>query len=142
MVHESHNWMHSIHGEIEEELPSDMPTPLGKLVQTSSFFNAKLYHDFVTGHAMTGILHLVNQTPIEWYCKKQATIAAATYSSEFLTMQSMTDQIIDLQYTLHIMGVPDYNSSAFFDNCAIIQQSNTPESKLMKHWNTLTFHHV
>ena len=43
---------------------------------------------------MTRILHLVNQTPIEWYYKKQATVA--TYSSEFITMQSMTNQIIDL----------------------------------------------
>ena len=43
-----------------------------------------LYHDLVTGHAMTGILHLVNQTPIEWYCKKQATIATATESSELI----------------------------------------------------------
>ena len=34
---------------------------------------------------MTGILHLVSQTPIDWYGKKQATVAMATYSSEFIT---------------------------------------------------------
>ena len=61
-----------------------MPIPLGKIVHTSSLFNMNLYHDLVTGHAMTGILHLVNQTPIEWYCKKQATIATATESSELI----------------------------------------------------------
>ena len=32
MVHESHDRLHSIYGDIEEELPSDMPTPLGKLI--------------------------------------------------------------------------------------------------------------
>ena len=53
----------------------------------------------------------------------------------------MTDQINDLHYTLHMMGVPlDYQPYAFSDNCTIIQQS--PQSMLMKHWNVLTFHHV
>ena len=53
--------MHSIYGDIEENLPSDMPTPLWKLVQTSSFFDAYLYHDLVTECTMTGILHPINQ---------------------------------------------------------------------------------
>ena len=94
MVHESHKWLHSICGDIEEDLPLDMPIPLGKIIQTSSFSDANLYHDLVTGHTMTRIFHLVNQTRIEWYCKKQATVAAATYSSDFIATLSMTDQII------------------------------------------------
>ena len=50
------------------------------------------------------------------------------------------DQIIDLWYTLHMMGVPlDYHSHAFRNNP---QQSNIPESKLMKCWNALAFHCV
>ena len=57
-----------------------MPIPLGKLIWTSSFFDANQYHDLVTGCAMTCILHIINQTPIEWYCKKQATVASLTYS--------------------------------------------------------------
>ena len=73
---------------------------------------------------MTGILHLVNQAPIEWYCKKQATVATATYSSEFIAVHSMTDQIIELHYTVHMIGVPlDYHSYAFGDNCASTKQS-------------------
>ena len=55
----------------------------------------------------------------------------------------MTDKIIVLQYTLHMMGVPlDYHSYAFRDNHAIIQQSNIPKSKLRKCWSTLVFHHI
>ena len=33
---------------------------------------------------MTGIVHIVNQTPIEWYCKKWATVVTSTYSAEFI----------------------------------------------------------
>ena len=73
---------------------------------------------------MTSILHLINQTHIEWYCKRQATVVTPTNSSELITAWSTTDQIIDLWYTLHMMGGPlDYHSYAFGDNCAIIQQS-------------------
>ena len=32
MVHESHEWLHLIYGNIEEELPLDMPIPLGKII--------------------------------------------------------------------------------------------------------------
>ena len=40
-----------------------------------------------------------------------ATVATATYSSEFVATGTMTNQIIDLCYTLQIMGVPlDYQS--------------------------------
>ena len=60
---------------------------------------------------MTRVLHLVNQTPIEWYCKKQPTVATVMYSFKFIATQSMTDQIIDLWCPLHMMGVPlDYHS--------------------------------
>ena len=54
-------------------------------------------------------------------------VATAMYSSEFIAMHSMTDQIIDLWYRLHMMGVPLENHTyAFGDNCAIFQQSNSP----------------
>ena len=34
---------------------------------------------------MTCVLHLINQTPIEWYCKKQATEVTATYYNRILS---------------------------------------------------------
>ena len=55
----------------------------------------------------------------------------------------MMDQIIDLHYTMWMMGVPlDYHLFAIRDNHTIIQQSNIPESKLLKCWNALVFHCV
>ena len=69
------------------------------------FLDVNLYHEFVTGCAMTRVLHLVNQTLTEWYGKKQATVATATYSSELVATCTMTDMIIDLHYTLGMMGV-------------------------------------
>ena len=86
MIHESHEWLHSIYSNIEEELPLDMPPSLARIVHTSSLFNANLYHDLIMGCTMIGILHLMNPTPIIQYCKKQTTVATATYSSEFIAI--------------------------------------------------------
>ena len=66
---EKYEWT-SIYGNIAEELPSDMPVPRGKPVITTTYEDANLYHDYLTGRSVTGILHLVNQTPIDWYCKR------------------------------------------------------------------------
>ena len=46
-----------------EELPKDMPVPHGKLVITATYEDANLYHDYLTGRSVTGVLHLVNQAP-------------------------------------------------------------------------------
>ena len=45
---------------------------------------------------MNSIHNIIIQTPIEWYCKKQAIVVTAMSSYEFVTAQSKTDQIIDL----------------------------------------------
>ena len=140
---EEHDWLNSIYGNIDKELPQDMPTPLGKKVRISAFFDANLYHDLITGRAMTGVLMFVNKTPVDWYSKKQSTVATATFTLEFIAGRTMTDQVLDLQYTLRMLGVPlDYHTYAFGDNKPIITQSTVPESQLTKRWNALAFHRV
>ena len=101
-----HDWMYSVYGECEEEVDENMPEPIGQVVRMTTFVDANLMHCKVTGKSATGILHLVNQTPIEWFSKKQATVETATYGSEFVAARHATDQIIDLRYTLRSMGVP------------------------------------
>ena len=59
-----HDWMYSVYGSEPEPVPEDMPTPKGKPVRTTTFEDANLMHCQVTGRSATGILHLVNQTPI------------------------------------------------------------------------------
>jgi hypothetical protein len=61
-----HDWMYSVYGETSEEMPSGMPTPKGKPIRTTSFVDANLMHDLTTGRSATGILHFLNQTPIDF----------------------------------------------------------------------------
>jgi hypothetical protein len=76
------DWATSVNGNIFEILPTNAPTPLGKYVTLTHYFDANLYHDMHTGRSITSLLHLLNKTPIDWYSKKQAIVETATYGSE------------------------------------------------------------
>jgi hypothetical protein len=88
---------HSVYGQVEELLPKDAPKPLGKAVTTITYTDANLYHDMLTGRSVTGILHLCNQTLVDWYSKRQATVESATFGSEFTAARIAVDQIVDLR---------------------------------------------
>ena len=93
------DWARTVYGAMEELLPDNAPEPLGKPVTLTHFVDANLMHDLSTGHSLTGILHLANKTPIEWFSKKQATVEVATYGSEMVAMRTCVEQIMDLRTT-------------------------------------------
>jgi hypothetical protein len=68
------DWSRSVYGEPKELIPSDAPKPLGKYVTLTHYVDANLMHDVVSGKSVTGILNLMNKTPIDWYSKKQSTV--------------------------------------------------------------------
>jgi len=101
-----HNWECSCHEDAEEETPPDSPKPKGKSITMTSYFNANLYHDVISGKAVTGILHWFNQTPIDWFSKLQSAVETATFGSEHVAAKTCAEQIIDLRLTLRYLGVP------------------------------------
>jgi hypothetical protein len=101
-----YDWSSSVYGDVKEIIPMDIPEPKGKYVTLSHYFDANLYHDMVTGRSVTAILHFLNQTPMDWYSKKQATVETATFGSEFIAARTTINQIVDLRTTLHYLGVP------------------------------------
>ena len=64
------------------------------------YVDANLFLDALTGCSVTGILHMIIATPIDWYSKKQATVETATYGSEFVAACTCVEQIVDLRNTL------------------------------------------
>jgi hypothetical protein len=137
------DWSYSVYGNGTEQVPSDMPTPLGKSVTLSCFVDANLMHDFVTGRSATGILHMMNSTPIDWFSKRQDTVETATYGSEFVAARIATEQIMDIRHTLRYMGVPVHEKTYMFgDNEGVIKSSTLPHSVLRKRHNMLSYHRV
>jgi hypothetical protein len=104
------------------------------------YVDANLMHDIATGRSVTGILHLMNKTRIEWYSKKQATVETATYGSEFVAARICTEQIIDLGNTLRFLGVPIREKSYMFgDDKAVVDSFMKLNAKLHKRHTMLSF---
>ena len=100
-------------------------------------------HCKVTGRSATGILHVINQTPVDWYSKRQNTVETATYGSEFIAAKTATEQIMDIRITLREMGIPIEGPAWMFgDNQSVITSSTIPQSTLKKRHNALAYHRV
>eukprot|EP00957_Ditylum_brightwellii_P168038 12792005-Ditylum_brightwellii.AAC.1 len=65
-----------------------MPEPCGKPVMTTTFVDANLLHDVITGRSCTGLIHLLNKIPIDWVSTMQNTVETATYGSEFIAART------------------------------------------------------
>jgi hypothetical protein len=65
---------YTVYGNTKEVLPKDAPEPLSKHVTLLHYIDANLMHNVTTGKLVTGILHLINKTPLDWHSKKQATV--------------------------------------------------------------------
>ena len=139
----TYDWSTSVYGELKEVLPDNTPPPLGKAVTTITYKDANLMHDVLSGHSVTGIVHYMNQTPVDWYTKKQGTVETATYGSEFNAARTAVEQIIDLRTTLRYFGVPVLDHSYMFgDNQSVVTSSTIPQSCLNKRHTILSYHKV
>jgi hypothetical protein len=123
-----------VYGYLLEVELTDAPEPLGKYVTLTHYVDANLFHDIITGRSVTGILHLVNKTPIGWYSKKQATVETATYGSEYVAARTCVEQVMDLRLTLRYLGVPIHTSRSYMfgDNKTVVESSIRPHAKLHK----------
>ena len=78
LLDSEYDWLYMVDGYVKEQIPHDAPEPLGKEVITITYEDANLYHDMITGRAVTGILHMIDGTPVDWFSKRQDTVETAT----------------------------------------------------------------
>ena len=132
-----------IYGNVIEEIPKDAPEPLGKSGTITTFLDANLLHDLITGRSVTAVLHFFNLTSGYWYSKRQATVENTAYGSEFVAAKTATEQIVDLRQTLRYLGVPIKSKAYMFgDNKSVVSSSTVPHSLLSKRHNRLSYHRV
>ena len=137
------DWEHTVYGKRSEQMPIGAPTPRGKLVVMSVYVDASRMHNVLTGRSVTGILHFLNQTPVDWFSKRQGTVETATYGSELVAARTATEQIIDLRNTLRYLGVHiEAHTYLFGDNKSVVDNATTPHAKLNKRHTILSFHRV
>ena len=140
---QQYDWTHSTYGDVKEAVPTDAPEPKGKPVIHSKYVDANLFHDMITGRAVTGCIDMLNQTTVEWFSKKQPTVEAATYGSEFVAARTATDQTIAMRTILRYLGVNLVGKTYLFgDNESVVKSCTVPHSALKKRHNALAYHRV
>jgi hypothetical protein len=78
----------------------------GKVNGTTTYRDSNLMHDLFTGSIMSGIITLINNTPIQWFCKNQTTVKTYACGSKYVVTRQATERIMDLRYTLSMLGIP------------------------------------
>ena len=128
---------------MSELLPEDTLPPKGKYIVTTSYHDANFYHNGITRRSVTGVLYLLNKTPIDWYSKKQAIVETATYGLDYLSARTCVEQILDLRITLRYLAVPIQDISYIFrDNKSVVDSSMISHGKIHKRHVALSFYQV
>ena len=136
----TYDWSNTCYRGAKEDIPDDAPIAKGNPVLLSSYVDANLYHDLLSGKSVTGILHFANKTPLDWFSKLQGTVETATFGSEFVAARTCTEQAIDLRTTFRYLGVPIAGQHMMFgDNESVVNSSVTPHSKLHKRHTALSY---
>lgn len=134
------------YGNVAEELPPRMPQPRGNSVTITAFIDANHAGNVVTRRSHTGIIIYVQNAPIIFYSKRQNTVEAASFGSEFVALRICKELIVALRYKLQMFGVPlagpDGPANVFCDNQGVVKNASIPQSVLMKKHNSINFHAV
>ena len=70
-----YDWTRSVYSGACEQIPHDIPKPLGKHGQTIHYVDANLHNDLATGKVVTAVLHFLNQTPNDAYSKRHHLVS-------------------------------------------------------------------
>ena len=136
------NW-EDFYEEREEEIPPNMPKPRGKPVRMLAFCDANHAGNVVTRRSQTGILIYLNNAPISWLSKKQNTVEASSFGSEFNALRVCVEMCKALRYKLRMFGIPIEGASDILcDNNSVVKNSSLPQSVLQKKHHSITYHFV
>ena len=135
-----HDWF-DFYRDAQEAIPNDMPKPRGNMMTTHCFVDASHGSDRVTRRSQTGILIFCNRAPIMWHSKKQNTVKASTFGSEFQAMKNAVELVESLRYELRMFGIPiDGATNIFCNNEAVYKNTSMPESTLKKKHHAIAYH--
>ena len=140
---ERYDWSKTVYAGAKEEVPHNIPEPKGKPVKLITYADSNLCHNILDGKAITGILHFVNQTPFDWFSKKQATAETATYGAEELAGRTAIEQCRANRLTFQYLGVPIEGPSILLgDNESVVKGVTIPHRRLNKRHLMLSWHYL
>ena len=136
------NWS-EFYPDAVEQIPEDMPEPKGKLAKITCYVDADHARDVVTRRSVTGIVLLINNTPMVFMSKRQNTVETSTYGSELVATRMAVDLIIEQRYKLRMLGIQLEETSVMIgDNMSVVLNTTLPSSMLKKKAQACNYHRV
>jgi len=140
---EDHDNWKDFYPDVEEDISPDLPNQYGKPLRITCYVDADHAHCKLTRRSITGIVLFVNNMPIRWISKKQKTVETSTYGSELVAARIATDLIIEMRYTLRMLGMKIEDTSLLLgDNMSVVLNTTIPSSILKKKHNAIAYHRV
>ena len=120
-----------------------MPEALVKYLVIKAYVDANHAGNMANRRSHSGIIVYVNNALIIWYSKRQNTVEASSFRSEFFSLMIATDMIEALRYKLRCFVIPvEYPAEVFCDNMSVVNNSSVPTSSLNKRHNTICYQRV
>lgn len=136
------NWS-EMYPDACEDIPKDMPIQRGKPVSITTYVDADHARDKVTCRSVTGVLLLVNNTPLQWVSKRQPTVETSTYGSELVAARIAVDMIVEVRYKLRMLGINIEESSMLLgDNMSVVLNTTIPSSPIKKKHLACAYNHI
>ena len=131
--------------DAEEQLPDStmMPEPRGTSTSTTAYVDASHAANKVTRRSHTGFVIFMNRAPVIIYSKRQNTVEASSFSSEFIAMKACIEHITALRFKLRMFGVPIIDATKILcDNASVVKNSTILSSTLNKKHSSIAYHSV
>ena len=136
------NWI-EFYPDAEEEIPDNIPPPMGELATLTVYVDADHARDKVTRRSVTGIMLLVNNTPLVWVSKRQKTVETSTYGSEMVAARIAIDLIIEMRYKFRMLGIKLEDKTMLVgDNMSVVLNTTIPSSSLKKKHLACSYHRI
>ena len=129
--------------DASEDIPPDMLEPKGMEARLTVYVDADHARNKVTCRSVTGIIMLLNNTPLVWISKRQKTVETSTYGSELVAARLAIDLIIEMRYKLRMLGVQlEEQTMMLGDNMSVVLNTTIPSSSLKKKHLACAYHRV
>jgi hypothetical protein len=136
------NWI-EFYPDASEEIPKDLPPEKGPRVRMTVYVDAAHAHDLVTRRSITGILVMLNNTPIRWISKLQKTVETSNSGSELVASRIATEFILEIRCMLRSLGVALDGPALMLEiNISVVLNTTVHSSVLKKKHNAIAYHRV
>ena len=121
----------------KEELDPGFPMVFGPILETTILVDSDHVHNLAIRKSLTGLLAYVGSSPVNYFSKRQESIASSTYAAEFPALRTAIEEAQKLRYMLRCLGrnIPSDGTCptrVFGDNLSIILNAQNPVADLSK----------